>query len=175
MPIYFHTVDAETGEKTILKQTGTNAEGNAILSPVDEEELQRLEENKYKRKHPAKELPYEGGVVEIDEPLVELMQLLWDNKVKTISSCQGDDKTEAHIAFADYASADRLLQLLTLGFKSQFPAPKGWSNGYTRMLPGKWTIFPGSDGACGTILVITWHFNLDKMDLILTNLKDNND
>jgi len=103
MPIYFHTVDAETGEKAILKQTGTNAEGNAILSPVDDEELQRLKENKNKRTHPAKELPYEGGVVEIDEPLVELMQLLWDNGIKTISSCQGDDKAEAHIAFAEHA------------------------------------------------------------------------
>lgn len=169
MPIYVYTTDDETGEEKIFKQTGTNAMGDAILSPLSEEELQRLEENKNKRTHPAITLPYKDGEVEIDEPLVGLIQFLWDNNIETISSCQGDKK-EANIAFADYASAESCLQLLTLGHKDALPAPKGWSNPFSRVLPGKWLVFPASDGACGVMLSISWHFNLEKIDLILTNL-----
>ena len=175
MPIYLTAVDDETGEEQIMKCTGYDAEGNMKLTALTSEELieyNQATESGYKGKHPSIPLLYEDVTINIDSEIADLVQLLWRNGIKTSGSCQGDEEKEARIGFADLDSANACLQLLTLGHKSPLPVPTGWSDGFTRSIPGKWNVQLGADGACGVALIIGWQFPNKDIKMITSKLQE---
>lgn len=57
-------------------------------------------------------VPYDGGTVEVDEGLAELLPVVWAHGARTSASC-ADDGGHASITFASPADAVVLLNLAT--------------------------------------------------------------
>jgi len=72
--------------------------------------------------HPGKDILYQDRMIRIDQDLVDLIKLIWENGIVTIDSCQGNnhncDNNDAYIVFRTKADFEKFSKLVDHQFKS---------------------------------------------------------
>lgn len=63
-----------------------------------------------KHKQVSVRYPFTGELITVDEGLLVVLELLWEDGVETLYSCEGDEKTFAYIAYQRGGGGERAIR-----------------------------------------------------------------
>jgi hypothetical protein len=85
-------------------------------------------------------VPYDGGTVEVDEGMAELLSVVWAHGVRTRASCESDCDGMASVSFESPADATTFCNLATDADTPDLPDTwecRGWADNLARDVYGE--------------------------------------